>query len=253
LPHLAAFALALMLAACVAATGPPPGSPEFHTRLYLPQGKGPFPAVVVLHGCNGVGAHERIWARQLVAWGYAALIVESFRARNVAGVCNHGRLVPPELQAEDGFDAANRLRSRPDIAASRIGVIGFSHGGWAVLKAVLAGGVARPANTPPFAVAVAFYPGCDPPRSPLESDTLILIGEADDWTSPARCRLWVDEVERNGYELRFKTYPGARHAFDAPSMPHYFAGHFIGRDPAAAADALIETRAFLDSRLAAAQ
>ncbi len=121
-----------------------------------------------------------------------------------------------------------------------------------MLKAVLAG-VARPANTPPFAVAVAFYPGCDTPHSPLETDTLILIGDADDWSSPARCRLWVDRVERNGHELRFKTYPGARHAFDAPSMPHYFAGHFIGRDPVAAADALIETRAFLDSRLAPVQ
>ena len=241
-----------MLAACASATAPAPGSPEFGARLYLPQGKGPFPAVVILHGCNGVGAHERIWARQLAAWGYAALIVDSFQVRNVVGVCNHGQLVPPELQAEDAFNAANRLRSRQDIAASRIGVIGFSHGGWAALKAVLAG-VARPASTPPFAVAVAFYPGCDTPHSPLETDTLILIGEADDWTSPASGRLWVDEVERDGHELRFKTYPRALHAFDAPSPPHYFAGHFIGRDPDAAADALVVTRAFLDSRLAAAQ
>jgi dienelactone hydrolase len=208
--------MAILLAACAAAATAPSGT--FGTQLYLPQGKGPFPAVVILHGCNGVGMHERIWAKQLTEWGYAALIVDSFQGRNVRSVCNRGRLVPPELQAEDGFNAANRLRSRADITAARIGVIGFSHGGWAVLKAVLAG-PARPPNTPPFAVAVAFYPGCDTPRSPLETDTLILIGDADDWSSPARCRLWVDQVERSGHELRFKTYP-ARHAFDAPSMPH---------------------------------
>ncbi len=48
-----------------------------------------------------------------------------------------------------------------------------------------------------------------------------------------------------------KVYPGARHAFDAQAMPHYFAGHYIGREPAAAGDALAETRAFFSARLVA--
>jgi dienelactone hydrolase len=47
--------------------------------------------------------------------------------------------------------------------------------------------------------------------------------------------------------LRLKIYPGALHAFDAPSMPHYFAGHYDGRDPAA--DAVTETRVFFTARL----
>jgi len=46
-----------------------------------------------------------------------------------------------------------------------------------------------------------------------------------------------------------KTYPGARHGFDAPLPPHFFAGHYVGQDPAALADALIETRRFFDERL----
>ncbi len=50
-----------------------------------------------------------------------------------------------------------------------------------MLKAVLANVVRQPAE-PPFTAAVAFYPGCDPPGSPLETDTLILIGDSDDWT-----------------------------------------------------------------------
>ena len=69
---------------------------------------------------------------------------------------------------------------RPRRASSEVGVIGFSHGGWAVLKAVLAGLVHRP-NEPPFAAAVAFYPGCDPrdpPGRPLETDTLITLASA---------------------------------------------------------------------------
>lgn len=227
------------------------GGPAGNARgeLFLPLGPGPFPAVVVLHGCNGVGRHEQIWAHQLTAWGYAAMVVDSFRPRDVTTVCNQGRLVPPELQALDGFNAANYLRAQPTVGGKPIGVIGFSHGGWAVLKAVLAD-LAGQAPAKPFAAAVAFYPGCDPPRSALATDTLILIGEADDWTPVDRCVRWREAVERNGHSLQMKTYPGALHSFDAPSMPHSFAGHYIGRDPQAAADALAETRTFFDERLA---
>jgi dienelactone hydrolase len=156
--------------------------------------------------------------------------------------------VPPQLQAMDAFNAADYLRARPEVDGEPIGVIGFSHGGWAVLKAVL-GDTVRQAAAKPFAAAVAFYPGCDPPNSPLQTDTLILIGEADDWTPADRCARWRDAVERNGHVVQMKTYPGALHAFDAPRSPHFYVGHYIGRDPEAAADAIAETRKFLDARL----
>ena len=97
-------------------------------EIYLPAGSGPFPAMVVLHGCDGVGPHYRDWARRLAGWGYVAVLVDSFRPRGVPMVCNHGLLIPPVLQAEDALAAADYLRSRADVRAERIGVIGFSHG-----------------------------------------------------------------------------------------------------------------------------
>jgi len=226
------------------------GGPASNARaeLFVPMGAGPFPALVVLHGCNGVGRHERLWAQQLTAWGYVAIVVDSLRPRGMSTVCNQGMLVPPELQALDGFNAANYLRTQPNVDGERIGVIGFSHGGWAVLKAVLADLVSQ-ASAKPFPAAVAFYPGCDRPHSRIETDNLILIGEADDWTPVDRCARWRDAVETNGHSVRMKTYPGALHSFDAPAMPHAFAGHYIGRDPEAAADALVETRRFFDDHL----
>ena len=92
--------------------------------------------------------------------------------------------VPPALRAADGFAAADYLRSLPNVRDDRIGVIGFSHGGWAVLKAVLEEAIAQN-HARPFAAALAYYPGCQRPDSPLVTDTLILIGDADDWTLPA--------------------------------------------------------------------
>jgi len=76
-----------------------------------------------------------------------------------------------------------------------------------------------------------------------------LIGEADDWTPVDRCARWRDTAERNGHSVQMKSYPGALHAFDAAAAPHYYVGHYIGRNPEAAADAVTETRKFLGDRL----
>jgi dienelactone hydrolase len=178
-----------------AKVGPPlSNSPA---ELYLPYGAAPIGAVVVLHGCDGVSLHDREWGRRLVQWGFAALLIDSFSPRGYREVCNRGRSVPPEAQARDAFDGAAYLRAIPEVRAQRVGVIGFSHGGWAVLKAVLAGVVRRP-DEPPFSAAIAFYPGCDLQTAGLETDTLILIGDADDWTPVARCARAPTEREIGG-------------------------------------------------------
>jgi dienelactone hydrolase len=217
-------------------------------ELFLPKGRGPFPAMVVLHGCDGIGPHYRNWARRLRSWGYAALLVDSFGPRGMRAVCGHGRDVPPEAQAADAFRAAMWLRTRPHIAPERVGVIGFSHGGWAVLKAVLAD--APPAGGPAFIVAIAYYPGCERPTAPLVTDTLILIGADDDWTPPDRCVRWTQVVDRNGHTLEMLIYPGVLHGFDTDAPLHVYIGHRLGGDPAAAADAERRVRQFLDARLA---
>lgn len=231
------------------------GSPGSNARaeLFPPNGRATAAAIVVLHGCDGLAPHYRQWAQRLAEWGYAALLIDSFRPRGFTQVCNQGQLVPPEVQARDAFDGAAYLHAAPQVQAQRVGVVGFSHGGWAILKAVLAGLVRRP-DEPAFTAAVAYYPGCDPrdpPGHSLETDTLILIGDADDWTPAARCERWRDAVQLNGHTLQTKVYPGARHAFDAPRPLHFFAGHYLGQDPAAFADSLVETRRFFDQRLLA--
>ena len=134
-------------------TGPRGGGAA---ELFRPEGVGPFPAVVVLHGCDGVGPHYRDWARRLVNWGYVALLVDSFGPRGVREVCNKGRKVPPEARAEDAFAARDWLAGQDFVRAGRIGVIGFSHGGWTVLKAVLA---AAARDGAPIQAAEAYYPG----------------------------------------------------------------------------------------------
>ncbi len=244
------LALALCLVATTAQAEPlhfnadNVGAPRSNAQaeLFMPKGDGLFPAMVVLHGCDGVAPHYRIWARTLASWGYAAIVVDSFRPRGQTNVCNHPALVPARERGRDAFNAAEYLRTLPNIDGAHIGVIGFSHGGSSALAA------AQDADKP-FAAAIAFYPGCIPAHAPLKTDTLILIGEADDWTPAVRCARWNALTDTGGHMLRLKTYPGALHGFDAPGAPHLYAGHYVGRQPEAAADSLAETRKFLAERL----
>jgi dienelactone hydrolase len=224
----------------------PPGSGK-DGELAMPAGQGPRPAVVVLHGCDGVDPHYRDWLQVLSSWGYAALLVDSFRPRGLGNICNRGReLLPPRQRVRDAFAAAEYLRTLPTVRPARMGLIGFSHGGWTTLHAVLTDGAA---GKTPFAAAVAYYPGCERPDSALVTDTLILIGEADDWTPAARCQQWRDGVRTGGRTVQIKVYPGARHGFDSARPLHRYAGHLVGRDPAAARDAEALVRGFFDQRL----
>ena len=56
--------------------------------LHKPSGNGPFPAVVVLFGCEGVanpdpldGKQQAQWIERLLGWGYVALVLDSFTPR----------------------------------------------------------------------------------------------------------------------------------------------------------------------------
>jgi dienelactone hydrolase len=218
--------------------------------IILPQGTPPFPAVVVLHGCNGVSQNTRVWARRLASWGYAALIVDSFSARGLAQVCDGSRALPGPERARDVFAAAAYLRSRSDIDGSRIAALGYSHGGWTALNASTEKNVAQ-AGVPPFRAIVALYPFCPTQVAPpLASDVEIFIGDADDWAKAPNCKTFVDKyAEDAAHRPSLVIYPGARHSFDAKRPERVYFGHALAYDPAAAADAIERTHKFLDEHM----
>ena len=217
--------------------------------IILPQGKPPFPAVVVLHGCNGISQNTRIWARRLASWGYAALIVDSLSPRGLRQVCDGSGKLPGPQRAMDAFAGAAYLRSRPDIDGNRIGALGYSHGGWSALAASWERSAAR-AGAPPLRAVVSYYPYCPKVAPPLANDLLILIGNADDWANAALCTAYVDKYGADApHRPTLKVYQGARHSFDANFPERLYFGHRLAYDPKAAADAIERTRKFLDEHL----
>ncbi|HYG85029.1 MAG TPA: dienelactone hydrolase family protein [Azospirillum sp.] len=195
-------------------------------RIMRPDGPGPFPAVVMLHGCSGLytkagalAARHLWWARTLREQGYLVLLVDSFGPRGIDEQCSEkDRKVRASVERKrDAWGALDFLRTRPDVLTDRIAVLGWSQGGGAVLAALSSD---RP--EPGFRAAVAFYPGCrvslsNPdwqPGGPL----LILIGEKDDWTPAAPCEELAGRDSLKD-RLELVVYPNTHHDFDLPSTP----------------------------------
>ena len=68
------------------------GPDRIPARVLKPAGSGPFPAVVIMHDCSGLGPGSSgapgRWSRELVARGYVVLMPDSFSTRgHPGGVC----------------------------------------------------------------------------------------------------------------------------------------------------------------------
>lgn len=264
-PARAGLLVALLLAGCASAGGslgrlpvpvtmPRPATLE--GTLHLPAGPGPFPAVVLLHGCSGPSPAVTTWAQWLKAEGYAALELNSFSGRGLTRLCGSSAALTGGARSSDVFAAAVALRQRSTIDGDRIGAMGFSHGGWTVLWAERYQG--RHSDVRVRAL-VALYPGgcSEIPGLTGSVPVLMLLGGKDDWTPAAPCEFLAEQGKRQGYAVTAITYPRAGHAFDGAHIrgrvfiPDARGGRgaTVEYDPAAHADAEKRVRAFLAEHL----
>ena len=162
-------------------------SGDGETRLvgyvYSPEGAGPHPAIVLLHGRAGaysslkrgmhtaeaLSARHRMWGEFWAGRGYVALLVDSFAPRGYGdGFPKHSYSERPAAVSEqtvrplDAYGALGYLRTRGDVAHDRIGVHGWSNGGMTVLSAIDRGraGSKGVETTNGFKAALAQYPSC---------------------------------------------------------------------------------------------
>lgn len=223
---------------------------EIEGNLYKPEGNGPFPAVVILHGCGGIDYHFIAWCEQLVTWGYVALMVDSFGPRGVNRVCGNPSKVSPIERSLDAYGAAVYLKQLPYVDGDKIGLIGFSHGGYTGMRAIQKNFVdIAKMKKSPIKAAVLFYPWCDSRHDQdIAIPTLILIGSKDDWTPASRCVELVKRVSKPEL-VEFVVYDGAYHDFDRPKGNREYLGHVLQYDDDATKDAKERTKNFLQKHL----
>jgi dienelactone hydrolase len=244
---------------------------QLNAWLSTPPGSGPFPAVILAHGCNGVDASVKTsawpslnkWAAWLNQEGYAALILDSYTARGIRTICRDQgveiarelvRKIPADTRALDIYKAADVLTRMPNISTGKFAAIGFSHGGASVLRAAATdnplaaeGKAALDADHGTFTAFIAMYPVCgESVRSTFNVPVLILIGDADQRASPEACERLAGHPRIGGGPVTFKLYPGATHSFDVekPDRKTKF-GDTLRFSADATADARERIKAFL--------
>lgn len=185
--------------------------------------------VITLHGCGGLytsmasrkgqlSARHQAMADMLVAEGYAVVFPDSFTPRGETGLCTQKtgtRQLNQTQRRADALAAMAWVAAQPWAQAGRMALLGWSHGGSAVLSATDANRADVRSQSVKPAVAVAFYPGCAAslksgykPHVPL----VLMLGEKDDWTPPGPCL-----ALRKAAGAEVNLYPDSYHDFDNPT------------------------------------
>jgi dienelactone hydrolase len=218
------------------------GKDTFVASLTKPDGKGTFPAIILLHGSIGFDKHYDDWAARLASWGYVALLLDGFGSRGHSPF-----LDPPSTLAKDICYAKSYLSELPFVDPERIGVIGWSQRGASAL-ATLCVRFPSVQKEHPFRAVVAFYPYCFRALADLDFPLLILIGELDDKCPVALC---LERMPHKGTEneVILKVYPGAYHGFDIEGIDTSYMDHRYRYNSRAAADSIIQVKTFLAKHL----
>ena len=243
-PSSIAVALAFLAVTCLVAPWPvragplptpqpieiPSGANVLHAQLFKPEGNGPFPVVIALHGCGGLGGRfepvqvrYRDWAEQLLKDGKAVLFPDSYGSRELGPQCHvrERRITARRERVTDILTARQWLMQQGWVARDRISLLGWANGASALLWAVRPQLLLHRAE-PDFRSAVAFYPDCRLSSRlgwSARIPTLVLIGANDDVSSPPACRQMVEGAHGRSALTRIVVYPSAYHDFDRPNLP----------------------------------
>ncbi len=214
--------------------------------LFKPTGAGPFPAVIYLPGCDGIGTElgsplERSLLSHLPSRGIATLIVDPYSARGEKqGACDSPSF---DRTAKDANAAMDVLAAMPDIDAKRVFLMGFDVGASSALLAV---GSARVIpHRGEYAGVIAYYPLCGATEfGQIRVPAIIMFGDEDDVAMTTIC-----QGMRGKANVEVVVYPGAAHGFAIPGVNGDYFGHIVKYDDGAAKDAQARADAFIATHI----
>ncbi|MGC2450212.1 MAG: dienelactone hydrolase family protein [Candidatus Sulfotelmatobacter sp.] len=216
------------------------GDDTVSAMLYRPAGKGPFPALIVIHEWWGLNDWVKEQASKLADGGYVALAIDLYRGKvadspEMAHELMRG--VPEDRATRDLKAAYDYLAAQHDVKKDRIGSIGWCMGGGYSLDVALA--------EPHLAATVINYGHLATDPEELKKNhapVLGLFGGQDRGITPDDVKKFQQAMEKLGKKIDVKIYPDAGHAFENPNNKQ-------GYRAEDAADAWKRTVAFLGSSL----
>jgi len=208
--------------------------------LYTPEGKGPFPGLLVIHEWWGLNDWVKEQSSKLADQGYVALAVDLYRGK-VATTADEAheimRGVPEDRAQRDLHAAFAFLQTQPNINKDRIGSIGWCMGGGYSLDVALA--------EPTLRADVINYGhlATDPGSiEKIHAAVLGIFGAQDRGIPVEDVKKFEQALKQQGKKVEIVIYPDAGHAFQNPNNK-------TGYRPDDAADAWKRTINFLASTL----
>jgi carboxymethylenebutenolidase len=188
------------------------GDETVQAVLYTPAGKGPFPAIIVIHEWWGLNDWVKDQASKLADQGYEALAIDLYRGKvattpDMAHEIMRG--VPEDRAKRDLHAAFEFLQSQPNVRKDRIGAIGWCMGGGYSLDVAL--------QEPTLAADVINYGhlATDPEAlKKINAPILGLFGGQDQGIPPADVKKFAETLEKMGKKIDVKIYDDAGHAFE---------------------------------------
>lgn len=192
----------------------PSGNETIHGLLYLPDGTGPHPAIVVIHEWWGLNSWVKEQADHFASQGYVALAVDLYRgqvASDVETAHELSRGLPQDRAVRDLVAAVAYLGTRKDVNPKKIGAVGWCMGGGYALQLAIA--------APSLAAVAVNYGALATDPSSLEKIHANLLGNfggKDPGIPPQSVEEFEKTMHRLGKEVNIKIYPDAGHAFENP-------------------------------------
>ena len=191
------------------------GDDTVQALMYTPEGKGPFPGILVIHEWWGVNDWVKEQASKLSDLGYVALAVDLYRGK-VATTPDEAheimRGVPDDRAARDLHAAFEFLKSQPNVKKDRIASIGWCMGGGYSFNVAL--------QEPTLTADVINYGhlGTDPELlKKINASILGIFGGQDRGIPVEDVKKFEQTMKQLGKKVEIVIYPDAGHAFENPN------------------------------------
>ena len=188
-----------------------------HAKLFLPRREGRVPAVIIAPGSGGVSPSMVAHANALTESGFAVMLIDPFGGRGIRDTIAAQDQLSWAASSYDVLAALRALQQESDIDGARIGAMGYSRGGLAVLDATLTPLVESTLGSgKALRAALVGWPYCG--RQFLEPRTTptavrFVLADMDNWVGTAHCQAYFNAMKPRNPAVSMRLFRNADHGF----------------------------------------